>query len=673
MNLEQIEKIFKRKPKNEVLAEKDIDTYLDLLKSPEEYKKLKDEISLSDNVRNLRAIESIKEKCLDYIEIQNWGELENNLQKIWAIPLISTEESKKEKHLIEIKKLLGINLPKVDFFKVHELHEKKTDIDDEFKKTIDLEEAKKNFPHFNDYLELLKKKNIFPEFYPEVTREQGKEDYPNLIYPVGDPIFIHVFREKGKEVKYYVIEPFLSEKEKRVYDDIVEKLLDLAYKEPVPDRLLTIKTILLKLLRDLIVIDEREEKHLFNVEDKIKLTPREYRKLKYFLIRDRIGYGKLEPLFYDPHLEDIHCTGIGHISCVHKIFGMVKTNLEFKTDTELNKYIIEVTERVERPTSDRHSVVDAMMPDGSRSNFIFGRDVSMEGSSFTIRKFSKVPVSVTQLINWGTMNSQLAAYIWIALENGMSLFVCGETASGKTTTLNAISTFIKPDAKVYTVENTPEVTMPHDIWQHLVTRESGKTEKESDVTYQDLLLAALRSRPNYIIVGEIRGAEGSIAFQGMQTGHPVLSTFHAGNVTTLIQRLTGNPINIPIAFIDNLNLCLIQQAVYYGNKFVRRIISLSELERYYAPANKVITREVFSRNPITDKLLFRGLFNSYILEQKIARVLGYDDPRKIYEEVNFRRKILDKMVEEGIFNYFEVWKIIKNFYNGGKESLPFKI
>jgi flagellar protein FlaI len=229
-----------------------------------------------------------------------------------------------------------------------------------------------------------------------------------------------------------------------------------------------------------------------------------------------------------------------------------------------------------------------MMPDGSRSNFIYGRDISREGSSFTIRKFSKVPVSVTQLIDWGTISLELASYLWIALENGMNLFVCGETASGKTTTLNAIAAFIKPDAKIYTVENTPEVTMPHEIWQHLVTRESGKTEQDSDVTYQDLLIAALRSRPNYIIVGEIRGVEGSIAFQAMQTGHPVISTFHAGNVTTLIQRLTGDPINIPITFVDNLNLCLIQQADYKDNKFVRRILSLTELERYYAPKIKLL-------------------------------------------------------------------------------------
>ena len=539
--------------------------------------------------------------------------------------------------------------------------------------TTNLEEAKKKFSHLKKYVEELEKKGKKPNFEPELTRDMGKIDYPNVIYPVGDPIFIHVYREPAQETQYVVIEPRLTEEEKKLYEQSIDKLVDIAYKEPVPQKVTEIGEVLLKLLSEVIEVTNNPQKinkNLFSLTTKIQATKTQYEKIKYFLIRNRVGYGKLEPLFHDPNLEDIHCTGVGVVSSVHKIFGMVYTNIVFADDDELNKYIIEVTERVERPTSDRQSVVDAIMPDGSRANFIYGRDVSLEGSSFTVRKFSKVPVSVTQLINWNTISAELAAYIWIALENGMNLFICGETASGKTTTLNALATFIKPDAKVYTVENTPEVTMPHDIWQHLVTREAGK---DSDITYLDLLIAALRSRPNYIIVGEIRGAEGGIAFQAMQTGHPVLSTFHAGNVATMIQRLTGDPINVPIAFIDNLNLSLIQQAVYRGNKFVRRVLSLTELERYYAPADKVVTREVFTWNPVSDKLMFRGLFNSFILEQKIAKILGYDDPRQIYGEMNRRARILKKMTEEQIFNYFDVWKIIRDYYNGGEETLPFKV
>ncbi|MFP4118730.1 MAG: type II/IV secretion system ATPase subunit [Candidatus Woesearchaeota archaeon] len=542
-------------------------------------------------------------------------------------------------------------------------------------KTTDLSEAKKKFAHVREYMKELSKQNILE---PAMVKKPSKNDLVdnkvNVIYPVGDPIFIHILKQQSGVIKYNILQPVLNKEDEKLYEKISEKILDTAYREPVPDNVMDITEVLFRLLDKVTLIKGKEgagglmEK--FFGEGRIPVTKDQYEKVKYFLIRNRVGFGKLQPLFYDEFLEDIHCTGVGFITTVHKVYGMVYTNLEFKNDDELNKFIVETSERVERLVSDRNSVVDAIMPDGSRTNFVYGRDISLEGSSFTIRKFSKVPISITQLINWGTISAELAAYLWLALENGMNVFVCGETASGKTTTLNAISAFIKPLAKVYTVENTPEVTMPHDIWQHLITREAGT---ESDIGYLDLLKTALRSRPDYIIVGEIRGEEGNVAFQAMQTGHPVLSTFHAGNVQTMIQRLNGDPINIPMAFMDNLNISLIQQAVDQKGKRLRRVLSVSELERYYAPANKVVTREVFTWNPSNDKHIFRGLFNSYILEQKIARLKGMTDPREIYNELAHRKKILLKMVEEGIFYYFDVWEIFKEYNNGGDAALPFEV
>jgi flagellar protein FlaI len=631
-------------------------------------------------IYNLKEISQLSTYVKELEDKEKWVEVNKVLEKIASIPVPELEEEKKFIAIEVIKKdLLNLNV-EVDFFKQKnkytEKQEDKADDRGKAHKTKNLEEAKNRFPHLKAYTDELERRKIKVNFVESLGREMGGIEYPNVMYPVGDPIFIHIYREHAKSTQYIVIEPRLNEEEKTLFEKILAKFIDIAYREAVPDKILGIKTVLLKLLDETIEVSNKPAVNSFlNISNKIQLSQDQYDKIKYYLIRNRIGYGKLEPLFYDPYLEDIHCTGVGRVATVHKIFETVYTNIEFKDDDELNKYVSEVTERVERPASDRRSVVDAIMPDGSRCNFIYGREISQEGSSFTVRKFASSPTSVTQLIFWGTINSQIAAYLWLALENGMNLFVCGETASGKTTTLNAISAFIKPDAKVFTVENTPEVTMPHKIWQHLVTRESGKegAGKETDVSYQDLLIAALRSRPNYIIVGEIRGVEGSIAFQAMQTGHPVMSTFHAGNVITLIQRLTGNPINIPITFMDNLNLCLIQQAVFNGKKFVRRVLSLTELERYYAPANKVITREVFTRNPILDKLMFRGLFNSYILEQKIAKTLGYSDPRRIYAELDQRARILEKMVELKIFDYFQVWDIICSFHNGGLEALPFKI
>lgn len=536
-------------------------------------------------------------------------------------------------------------------------------------KTESLQDAIHKFKHVFEYIEEFTEKYPMPDYKMGLSRDDSKIEYPNIIYPVGDPIFIHIFRLPGESVRYFVIEPHITKEDKELYDLVLEKLIDVANSYPVPLDMSEMRPVIEKLFSDVVKVGTPAKGILKSLQSKIVLNQEQHDTIKYLILRNRVGYGKLEPVFLDPYLEDIHCTGVGNIKMQHKIFELVRTNIEFSDDIDLNKFIVEMTERVERPASDAQSVVDAMMPDGSRGNFIYGRDVSLEGSSFTLRKFSEVPVSITQIINWGTMSAQVAAYLWICLEHGMNLFVCGETASGKTTSLNAICTFIKPDDKIYTVENTPEVTMPHDVWQHLLTREAGKT---TDVTYATLLIAALRSRPNYIIVGEIRGEEGNVAFQAMQTGHPVMATFHAGNPRTMIQRLTGKPINVPIAFIDNLNLSLIQMAVSHNGKMLRRVLDVTEIERYYAPTNQMVTRQVFEWDSVNDKHVFKGMFNSYILEKKIALMAGYSDTRDIYVELAKRTLILQKMVEHKIMNYFDVWEVIKSYFYGGESALPFE-
>ncbi|MFT4312357.1 MAG: type II/IV secretion system ATPase subunit [Candidatus Woesearchaeota archaeon] len=538
-------------------------------------------------------------------------------------------------------------------------------------KTASFNEAMKKFYHFRTYInKWLKDGGFMPTYVVECTPALKKVKNPNIIYPVGDPIFIHIFKDKNGIFHYNAIEPRVSEEQIEKYEQVIDKMVEVANTYPLPNDIREIESVILKIFNKIVTVSDHTNKLQSMINPKIALTLDEYNTIKYLIIRNRLGYGKLEPLFLDPNPEDIHCTGVGTIKLIHKVFDMVYTNIDFPDDVTLNKFVVEMSERVERPASDANSVIDAMMPDGSRANFIYGRDVSLEGSSFTLRKFSEVPVSITQIVNWGTMSSQVAAYLWLCLENGMNLFVCGETASGKTTTMNAMCVFIKPTDKVYTVENTPEITMPHDVWQHLLTREAGK---RSDVTYEILLLAALRSRPNYIIVGEIRGVEGNIAFQAMQTGHPVLSTFHAGSVTSMIQRLTGHPINIPISFIDNLNICLIQMAINQNGRSLRRVLSITELERYYAPENKVVTRQVFDWDPHSDQHRFRGMLNSYILEDKIAHMRGYTDTREIYTELALRTKIINTMIEKKIFNYYDVWDIVKNYNTGGPDTLPFKL
>ncbi|NJE04843.1 hypothetical protein E3E36_01485 [Thermococcus sp. M36] len=532
-----------------------------------------------------------------------------------------------------------------------------------------LEAAVARNPHLRKYIDqFVRKTGKFPEFHPQLSRDMKDIKYPNIIYPVGDPIFIHIYGDMNTEKRYIIIEPRITGvEEERKYDLLKDKILELAPDKRIPEDPEEFE----RFLDDL--VDEALSKlggGLFS-RRRVTFTAADVAKFRYLLKRDIIGIGPLEPLMRDPYIEDIHIIGANYVSLIHKIFDAMETNITFGDNLRLADYFKNLSERMGRPVSDKNPIVDGTLPDGSRINIIYSPDVSIQGPSATIRKFSATPLSVIQLVKWNTFSAEVAAYLWLALEYGMSIFVCGETASGKTTTLNSIIPFIKPEAKIYTAEDTPEVVVPHKNWQRLTTRERGP--EESRVTLFDLLKAALRSRPNYIIVGEIRGAEGAIAFQAMQTGHPVMATFHAGDVRKMIQRFTGSPINIPVTFIDNLNIALFQQAVYVRGKFLRRVVSVVEIEGYYEELGGVATRNVFEWDSVTDRHIFRGMNNSYILERKIAEVAGYEDPKEIYNELFLRARIIKRMVELGITDYYAVHREIKAFYEKGIEGLSFRL
>ncbi len=533
--------------------------------------------------------------------------------------------------------------------------------------TLDVAMARN--PHLRRYVDsFVKKTGKFPEFHPQLSRSMKDIKYPNIIYPVGDPIFIHIYGDIHAERKYIVIEPRIADrKEEEKYEAIKDKLLELAPTKRIPEDKEEFELFLDELFNEAM---NKLSGGLFG-RNRLRITREEAEKFRYLLKRDIVGIGPLEPLMRDPYIEDIHIIGANYVSLIHKIFEALPTNIDFGDNIRLADYFKNLSERMGRPVSDKNPVVDGTLPDGSRINIIYSPDISIKGPSATIRKFSATPLSVTQLVNWNTFSAEVAAYLWLALEYGMSIFVCGETASGKTTTLNSIIPFIKPDAKIYTAEDTPEVIVPHKTWQRLTTRERGP--EESRVTLFDLLKAALRSRPNYIIVGEIRGAEGAIAFQAMQTGHPVMSTFHAGDIKKMIQRFTGSPINVPVTFIDNLNIALFQQAVYVRGRFLRRVVSVVEIEGYYEELGGVATRNVFEWDPVSDRHIFRGMNNSYILERKIAEVAGYEDPKDIYNELFLRARIIKRMVELGIMDYHAVHREIKNFYERGIEGLSFRL
>lgn len=533
-------------------------------------------------------------------------------------------------------------------------------------------------PHLLEYLqEFQVKTDTMPEFHSKLSRDMSNQSYPNILYPVGDPIFIHLYGQpEERKIEYIAIQPRLSDEEEEKYETIMDRILEKAPSRAIPEDDDELRELMYELFSETVSVSDIPESSkkgvLFSLTNsKIMLTPLEYDKILYYIERDIIGSGPIEPVIRDPYLEDIHCIGEDGVFIVHKIFDMMPTNITFGSTLKLEDWMRSMSERIGRPVSEGRPISDGALPDGSRINIIYSDDISRRGSSFTMRKFTDVPISICELIEWGSISSELAAYIWICMENGMSVFFSGETASGKTTMLNACLPFIDRKSKVYSAEDTAEVQPPHPVWQQLITREDGPADSRVDLF--TLLKAALRSRPNYIIVGEIRGVEGAVAFQAMQTGHPVVATFHASSVRKMIQRLTGHPINVPVTFIDNLNVAMILMAVYRQGKFLRRCIAVEEIEGYFEDAGGVITRAVFQWDPGTDVHHFRGVNNSFILENKIAEKLGYADKRKIYEDVFLRARIIDRMIEQGIMEYYDVLDIIWRFQENGVDGIPFEV
>jgi flagellar protein FlaI len=515
-----------------------------------------------------------------------------------------------------------------------------------------------------------------PSIYQALSSGMADFEHVNIIYPVGDPIFVHVFKasqaaEGASGLRYVVIEPLLDEVMDAKYRRILELILREAPKEPSHETQEQFKETLLALYNRVHrLAGEKKERTVLGgfTGEKVEVTPEEERIVRYYLERDLVEQGVLEGVLRDPYIEDIHSVGLAQIHIVHKVFGMMETNVAFRDSVHLDEYLRNMSERIGKPVSEARPIIDGSMPDGSRINIIYSEDVSKRGASFTIRKFTEKPITCVQICQWGTVSPEIAAYMWLALENGMNCIVSGETASGKTTTLNSMLTLISHESKVYTAEDTPEVVAPQPVWQRLVSRDVGPTE--SRVQLFDLLRAALRSRPNYIIVGEVRGVEGAVMFQAMQTGHSVLSTFHAPSTKQMIQRFTGDPINVPIRFMDNLNIAFFQAILYEGGRLIRRCTSVDEILRYSKDLGGVLTRSVFRWDPYTDTHFFRGMNNSFILEEKIAPRLKLKDKRLIYDELRFRARIIKEMVDRNIVEYDRVNAVFFDYYKLKVSSMP---
>ena len=452
----------------------------------------------------------------------------------------------------------------------------------------------------------------------------------------GRSLVVIALNKKTNQKEYLLFEPSLSDFEyellERLYEDLRDVLI-LTSEETRKDR----KRVLLEKMHSL--IDDYG----------LTLEAATLYKLQYFLIRNFIGWSRIDPLMKDTNLEDISCDGNKiPLFLYHRKYRNIKTNIAFESEV-LNSLAITLAQRSGKHISTGSPMIDATLPEGSRLQLTLGTEVTTRGTSFTIRKFREEPFSPIELMEIGTFNAESLAYFWLAIENNKSLLFIGGTASGKTTSLNAVSLFIPPVAKVVSIEDTREITLYHDNWIASVTREAI-AEGGNAISMFDLLKAAMRQRPEFILVGEVRGVEAQTLFQAMNTGHTTFSTMHAGSVDAAIHRLESEPLNVPRNMVQALNIISVQALVYHGTERVRRVQEIVEIAGIDPSTGNLRVNNVFVYDPVRDRFSFTGRSQIY---SDIAEKRGWTR-EQLESEILVRKNLLEEMKNQGIRDYITV-------------------
>ena len=482
------------------------------------------------------------------------------------------------------------------------------------------------------------------------------EDFEELdTYPVYPPFsYVRVLFDKRDYSRfYYVVEPKASKQEQEDLD--------------------TIKTVLQRALNiNRETLDETQEEFLKQAVDdildsyRLKSRKSNRAKIHYFIERDLIGYGKIDTMMRDPNIEDVSCDGPGvEIFVYHRRFESLRTNVMWEDELELEQYIIRMAQRCGKHISIAEPLLDATLMDGSRIVMTLGREVSTKGSTFTIRRFRDEPFTPVDLLEFKTFSSMQIAFFWLAMQYGMSMLFVGGTASGKTTSLNACSLFLPWQHKIVSIEETRELNLPHPNWIPGCTRQGfggegsasgGKAAGEVDM--YDLLRAALRERPEYIIVGEIRGAEAYVLFQAMATGHTTYSTFHADSIQSLVHRLENKPIEIPRVLIPALDGISIQIQTRVGGKRVRRNKAIVEIIGIDPHSHELLTNEAFRWDNTVDEYLFTGksyIFEKIMMKANLNRV-------EIMDETKRRQLVIEWCLKKGIRDYKDFARVVAEYY-----------
>ncbi|MFH1127275.1 MAG: type II/IV secretion system ATPase subunit [archaeon] len=465
-----------------------------------------------------------------------------------------------------------------------------------------------------------------------------------------------------KSLEYCVSEPELTEVEmrdvSRIKNAIVEKInvhFESVHKDAA-------KGYLIKLIEQIVM------------QYGMKMTPEQKEKYYYYLLRNFIDLDRLQPILNDPNIEDISCDGIDiPVFVYHRNskYGSLRSDVFFKTRDELDDFVMKLSQRCGKTVSVAEPIFQGALPDGSRVQATLETDIAKRGSNFTIRKFTKEPMTPIHLLESNTVDVKMLAYLWFVIEHNRSILVCGPTASGKTTLLNALSLFIRPGMKIVSIEDTPELRLPHVHWIPEIAREgissyvAGTDKRLGEVSMFDLLRGALRQRPDYLIVGEVRGKEAFILFQAMATGHAGLSTMHADSLEKVIDRLTTPPIQLPSSLLETLDLIVFVKRFRYRNHNVRRATEIHEINYYDADEKYLDSSRVLKWDATSDVFVFDE--DSELLG-RLCRDEGITEI-KLKSEIMNRIKVLRWLKEKGIKDYMEVGEVFSRYYSNPQDVM----
>jgi archaeal flagellar protein FlaI len=477
----------------------------------------------------------------------------------------------------------------------------------------------------------------------------------NVRYPLVAPYaYAHIYWDNNENELLYVLEePALSSTEQEILRLIqlaLEEMINISYSHAT------------KLNMIIGYLEKNVQAILVELGTKVSRTT--YLKLMYYIYRNSVGLNKVEPLIHDYYIEDIECNGLNFpFYIVHRKYENLRTNVMYKSSQELTDFVEKLAQKCGRYVSYARPLLDGTLPDGSRVNATYTADITTRGPTFTIRKFTKEPWTPVHLINFGTASAKVFAYVWLAIENHANFIVIGETGSGKTSFLNSILTFIPSEARVVSIEDTRELNLAHDNWMPSVTRAgfgipNMMGQEPGEITLFDLLRESFRQNPDYVIVGEIRGKEAYVLFQGMASGHSSFGTFHAGSVETLVRRLETPPISLSPSLIESLDIVCVMTHKKELDKNIRRLKELVEIQRLDKDLGSVQTNIPFTWDPISDTI---KQMSAYYFFHKISKSTG-KSIQSLELELKRREILLTILAQKKMQDFKTVNKIVKEYY-----------